>query len=338
MRMFLKTLDNLNRGRFKENCRFMWRANSNQRAFLAVSSDGMPVCRIVIGRYSDSVPFGPARVGDLASGTTGTTYGRREFVKVTPNSIQHDGVRSYGIHAELQGRQEVIVCWHSRMNGRNRMRTVRLPRIWPEALVLSWGIHQNLPPKLQLAARIGKLEVDRQEVGVGPNGTGFVLLQIHLNWMSQLWWLEKSVWRNGSCIEDWPSEDKAGEYQFSWFQAPAVPCSFITNTVLHRREILCTQQRNEQHTANGYSYHCKCHFLVFRILETTFSLWISQQGSKFDRRKRRFAVERGFSGPYSKVLITNCGLIKWMKLPQNTYFHFVREDKIVRENCVNWCF
>ncbi|KAL3529290.1 hypothetical protein ACH5RR_008612 [Cinchona calisaya] len=160
----------------KKAADFCGEQNPTQKAFLEVSIDGVPVGRIVIGLYGDSVPFGAARFSGLVSGAAGISYRRKEFVKITPNYVQHSGVRSYGVDAEL-----------ARKAGSN-LAADRLMDEWEKQyencsgirnLARSIGIVVRDPSKpsqkFKLVARKGKLEIDQEQVGVDPNGTEFVI-------------------------------------------------------------------------------------------------------------------------------------------------------------------
>ncbi|CDO98484.1 unnamed protein product [Coffea canephora] len=227
--------------------------NPTQRAFLEVSIDGVPLGRIVIGLYSDSVPFGTARFSDLVSGAAGISYRRKEFVKITPNYVQHSGVRSYGVDAEL-----------ARKAGSN-LAADRLTDEWEKQyaacpgtknLAKSIGIvvrdPSKPPPKLKLIARKGKLEIDQEQVGVDPNGTEFVIA------IKDSPELDASTLVIGRVLEGMDVVEKIGQVK--------------------------TVQEN---TSSPY----------FRV-------------AKLIGDKRAVVAERGFNRPYSKVLITNCGLIK----------------------------
>ncbi|CAI9113474.1 OLC1v1014084C1 [Oldenlandia corymbosa var. corymbosa] len=224
-----------------------------QRAFLDVSIDGVPVGRIVIGLYGDKVPFGAARLSDLISGAAGISYRRKEFVKITPNYVQHGGVRSYGVDAEL-----------AREAGRN-LAADRLMGEWEKQyencpgtknVAQSIGIvvrdPSKPPPKLKLVARKGKLEVDQEEVGKDPNGTEFVI-----------------------SLKDSPELDSS---------------TLVVGKVLEGSEVvekIGQVKTVQENTSSPY----------FRV-------------AKLIGDKRAVVAERGFNRPYSKVLITNCGLIK----------------------------
>lgn len=150
--------------------------NLTKQVFLDVSVDGKPIGRIIIGLSDDRAPFGTSRFSDLVSGGAGISYRRKEFVKITPSYVQHGGVRSYGVDAELV-----------KQAGRD-LTTDRLVDEWEKQnencpgtknLAGTVGIvvrdPSKPPPKLKLVARKGKLEIDQEEVGVAPNGTEFVI-------------------------------------------------------------------------------------------------------------------------------------------------------------------
>ncbi|BFG33003.1 hypothetical protein CerSpe_192770 [Prunus speciosa] len=147
-----------------------------KRAFLDISIDGEPVGRIIIGLQEDDAPVGAARFGSLVSGAAGTSYRRKEFVKIMPNYVQHGGVRSFGIDAEL-----------AKKTGTN-LEVDNLMEEWERLNEKYAGIRNKAgsvgivvrdpsrpPPKMKLVARKGKLEIDQEEVGTAPNGTEFVI-------------------------------------------------------------------------------------------------------------------------------------------------------------------
>ncbi|ONI09068.1 hypothetical protein PRUPE_5G215800 [Prunus persica] len=147
-----------------------------KRAFLDISIDGEPVGRIIIGLHEDDAPVGAARFGSLVSGAAGTSYRRKEFVKIMPNYVQHGGVRSFGVDAEL-----------AKKTGTN-LEVDNLTDEWERLNEKCAGIKNKAgtvgivvrdpsrpPPKMKLVARKGKLEIDQEEVGTAPNGTEFVI-------------------------------------------------------------------------------------------------------------------------------------------------------------------
>lgn len=166
-------MPNADKNEQEQNC-----ANKDptKRVFLDISIDGKSAGRIVIGLYGDSAPAGAARFSSLVSGTAGVSYRRKEFIKIMPNYVQHGGVRSYGVDAEL-----------ARRSGSN-LETERLMEEWKannercpgtKNLAGTVGIivrdPSKPPPKIKLVARQGKLEIDQEEVGKDPNGTEFVI-------------------------------------------------------------------------------------------------------------------------------------------------------------------
>uniref|UniRef100_A0A7N0TT06 PPIase cyclophilin-type domain-containing protein n=1 Tax=Kalanchoe fedtschenkoi TaxID=63787 RepID=A0A7N0TT06_KALFE len=147
-----------------------------KRAFIEISVDGQPQGRVVIGLYGNSVPGGAARFSSLVSGSAGVSYRRKEFTKIMPNYIQHGGVRSYGVDAEM-----------AKKTGSD-LGSERLAEEWERQNVTCQGTKMvagsvgivvrdplKPPPKIKLVARKGKLEMDEEEVGRDPNGTEFVV-------------------------------------------------------------------------------------------------------------------------------------------------------------------
>lgn len=150
--------------------------NPTKRAFLDISIDGEPVGRIVIGLYGNDTPLGAARFGNLVSGMAGISYRRKEFVKIMPGYVQHGGVRSYGVDAEMASRtgsnlgaENLVDEWERAKEKcpgtKNLAGTVSLVVIDPS----------RPPPKLKLVARGGKLEIDEEEIKAAPNGTEFII-------------------------------------------------------------------------------------------------------------------------------------------------------------------
>ncbi|KAJ4713323.1 Peptidyl-prolyl cis-trans isomerase [Melia azedarach] len=225
----------------------------NKRAFLDISIDGQPAGRIIIGLYGDSTPDGAARFSSLVSGTAGISYRRKEFIKIMPNYVQHGGVRSYGVDAELANRtgsnlavEKLIQEWQ-RSNEKcpgtkNLAGTVSIVVRDPS----------KPPPKPKLVARKGKLEIDQEEVGKDPNGTEFVI-----------------------ATKDSPELDAS---------------ALVVGRVLEGMEVakkIGQVKTVQENTGSPY----------FRV-------------AKLIGDKRAVVAERGFNRPYSKVVITNCGLLE----------------------------
>ncbi|XP_042014812.1 peptidyl-prolyl cis-trans isomerase CYP26-2, chloroplastic-like [Salvia splendens] len=223
-----------------------------KQAFLDISIDGEPIGRIVIGLYADDVPAGSARFAQLVSGSAGVSYRRKEFVKIMPGYVQHGGLRSYGVDAEMArktggkaGADDLVREWEEQSGRCAGTRNVGR----------SVGIIVRDPskpaPKMKLVARKGKLEIDEEEMGKDPNGTEFVIAS-----------------------KDSPELDAA---------ALVVGRVVEGMDVVERIQGVKTVQEN---TSSPY----------FRV-------------AKLIGDKRAVVAERGFNRPYSKVVVTNCGLI-----------------------------
>ncbi|XP_039124984.1 peptidyl-prolyl cis-trans isomerase CYP26-2, chloroplastic isoform X2 [Dioscorea cayenensis subsp. rotundata] len=151
---------------------------SIQKAFMDISIDNQPIGRILIGLYKDTAPLGVSRFISLLTGAAGISYRRKEFIRIMPNYIQHGGVRSYGVDAEL-----------ARKKGGNVDKAEGgLVAEWEAAEELCKGTRNTAGtvgiivrdplkpgPKMKLVARQGRLEIDEEEVGKEPNGTEFVI-------------------------------------------------------------------------------------------------------------------------------------------------------------------
>ncbi|XP_021731451.1 peptidyl-prolyl cis-trans isomerase CYP26-2, chloroplastic-like [Chenopodium quinoa] len=152
------------------------KVNPTKQVFLDVSIDGKPTGRIIIKLYEQNAPVGAATFRDIVSGKAGISYRRKEFVKIMPNYVQHGGIRSYGVDAELASRtgrsfkNDKLVEELEREN-EERPGTKNL------AGTVSIIVRDPLkpPPKVKLVAREGKLKIDQEEVGVEPNGTEFTI-------------------------------------------------------------------------------------------------------------------------------------------------------------------
>lgn len=224
-----------------------------KQVFLDISIDGEPVGRIIIGLYGDEVSAGVNRFSKITSGAAGISYRRKEFVKIMPNYIQHSGLRSYGVDAELAtrtgsnlGADSLVQEWkreYERCPGTKNVAgsvgiIVRNP--------------SKPPPKMKLVAKQGKLEIDQEEVGTDPNGTEFVI-----------------------ATKDSPELDAS---------------TLVIGRVIEGMEVV---QRIGQ---------------VKTVQENTGSPYF--RVAKLIGDKRAVVAERGFNRPYSKVIVTNCGLME----------------------------
>ncbi|KAG2313267.1 hypothetical protein Bca4012_027848 [Brassica carinata] len=222
-----------------------------KKAFLDVSIGGEPVGRIVIGLYGDDVPAGTARFSSIVSGKAGISYRRKEFVKIMPGYVQHGGIRSYGADADRAtaaagSLQSLVEEWERGRRG-ERCREVKAGSV---GIVVRDPLKP--PPKTKLVATNGKLEVQEEEMAVGPNGTEFVITAVDSPE------LEESVLVIGEVLEG-------------------------MGVVERMREVKTVRDN----TSSPY-------FKVAKVIGD----------------KRAVVAERGFNRPYTKVQITNCGLIE----------------------------
>ncbi|XP_038999396.1 peptidyl-prolyl cis-trans isomerase CYP26-2, chloroplastic-like [Hibiscus syriacus] len=149
---------------------------ATKRAFLDIAIDGEPVGRIVIGIYGDDVPAAADWFSSIVSGAAGVSYRRKEFIKIMPNYVQHGGLRSYGVDAELAKKTGSNLAVET-LKGEWERVYEKCPGV--KNLAGTVGIlvrdPSKPPPKQKLVARNGKLEIDQEEVGTEPNGTEFVI-------------------------------------------------------------------------------------------------------------------------------------------------------------------
>ncbi|KAM3267743.1 peptidyl-prolyl cis-trans isomerase CYP26-2, chloroplastic [Capsicum chacoense] len=227
--------------------------NVTKQAFLEVSVDGEPIGRIVIGLYGDSAPVGSSRFSNLVSGAAGVSYRRKEFVRIMPNYVQHGGLRSYGVDAELAkstGRTMVIDNLVDEWEKQSEM--CQGAKNVASSVSIIVRDPSKPPPKMKLVARGGKLEIDQEEVGKDVNGTEFTI-----------------------ALKDSPELDAS---------------ALVIGRVLEGMDVV---ERIGQ---------------VKTVKENTSSPYF--RAAKLIGDKRAVVAERGFNRPYSKVKITNCGLME----------------------------
>ncbi|KAK7265034.1 hypothetical protein RJT34_32650 [Clitoria ternatea] len=224
-----------------------------KQVFLDISIDDEPAGRITVGLYGDDVPAGVDRFSKIVSGAAGISYRRKEFVKIMPNYVQHRGLRSYGVDAELAkrtgsnfGADSLVEEWERIYEGCPGTKNVA------GSIGIIVRDPSKPPPKLKLVARRGKLEIDQEEVGTDPNGTEFVIVS-----------------------KDSPELDAS---------------TLVIGRVVGGLEVV---QRISQ---------------VKTVQENTSSPYF--RVAKLIGDKRAVGAERGFNRPYSKVIVTNCGLMK----------------------------
>ncbi|KAF3437318.1 hypothetical protein FNV43_RR20071 [Rhamnella rubrinervis] len=225
-----------------------------KRAFLDISIDGQPVGRIIVGLYGNDAPVGVATFSDIVSGSAGISYRRKEFVKIMPSYVQHGGVRSYGVDAEMAKRTGITSTVENLVEEWEKMEEKCGAGTKNLAGSVSIVVRDpsKPPPKLKLVARKGKLEIDQEEVGTAPNGTEFVIAN-----------------------KDSPELDAS---------------ALVVGKVLEGMEVverIGQVQTVKENTTSPY----------FRV-------------AKLIGDKRAVVAERGFNRPYSKVVVTNCGLLE----------------------------
>ncbi|XAR63878.1 Peptidylprolyl isomerase [Bertholletia excelsa] len=224
-----------------------------KKAFLDVAIDGQPVGRIVIGLHGNNAPAGVARFSDLVSGAAGITYRRKEFIKIMPTYVQHGGLRSYGIDAELAKQTGNSLAADSLKAEWEKMNE-KCPGTKNVEGSVSIIVRDPTkpPPKLKLVAKNGKLQIDEEEVGKDPNGTEFVI-----------------------AIKDSPELDAS---------------SLVIGRVLEGMEVarrIGQVKTVQENTGSPY----------FRV-------------AKLIGDKRAVVAEKGFNRPYSRVVVSNCGLLE----------------------------
>ncbi|ERN11351.1 hypothetical protein AMTRI_Chr04g179680 [Amborella trichopoda] len=231
-----------------------------QRVFMEVSINGKLAGRIVIGLFGEDVPSGVNRFSDLVTGKAGASYRRKEFVKIMPNYIQNDGLRSYGVDAEMLSSSK-----GGDVAGLLEEREHLKERCAAEADASGDGIRNRRgsvgivirdpskpPPELKLVAKQGKLEIKEEEARGNPNGTMFTI-----------------------ATKDAPELDDT---------------TLLVGRVLDGWEVVDIISKVETVQDNTSSPY-------FRV-------------AKLIGDKRAVVAERGFNRPYSKIVITRCGLIE----------------------------
>lgn len=97
-------------------------------------------------------------------------------MKIMPNYVQHGGLRSFGVDADLARKtggnvavERLVSEWERQSENCAGIKNV--------AKSVSIIVRDPLkpPPKMKLVARKGKLEIDEEEIGTEPNGTEFVI-------------------------------------------------------------------------------------------------------------------------------------------------------------------
>ncbi|KAG9160041.1 hypothetical protein Leryth_005778 [Lithospermum erythrorhizon] len=174
-----ETRDNLDQTEQKETrteTKNVASQSPSKRAFIEVAIDREPIGKIVIELNNETVPVGTSRFINLVSGKAGISYRRKEFVKITPNYVQHGGVRSYGVDAELASKTGTNLAIDSLVaEWEKQNETIPGTKNVAGSVSIIVRDPSKPPPKMKLVARKGKLEIDQEEVGKDPNGTEFVI-------------------------------------------------------------------------------------------------------------------------------------------------------------------
>lgn len=94
-----------------------------------------------------------------------------------PNYVQHGGVRSYGVDAELANKTGSNLAADSLLGEWEKVneKCTGTKNLAGEVSIVIRDPSKP-PPKLKLVARKGKIEIDEEEVGMDPNGTEFVFV------------------------------------------------------------------------------------------------------------------------------------------------------------------
>lgn len=149
------------------------------KVFFDIAVDREAVGRIVVGLYGEDVPVGAKRFTEIAVGSRGVSYRKKEFIKVTPSYIQNAGVRSFSLSggtgdaARFTG-GETAEALMPELDELNR----RCPSLTKNVAGSVSIVVKDLakpPPKPKLVAKDGKFEVIEEEFRPDPNGTQFTI-------------------------------------------------------------------------------------------------------------------------------------------------------------------
>ncbi|PKA53851.1 Peptidyl-prolyl cis-trans isomerase, chloroplastic [Apostasia shenzhenica] len=152
-------------------------ATITSKAFLDVSIDGALAGRITIGLFGDAAPAAAARFAALASGSGGISYRRKEFLKIAPTYIQHAGIRSYGADADLARRSGADLATEGLISDWEAAAAAGCAGVRSAAETVGIVVRDPARPSpaTRIVARNGRIVVEEEENGGGPNGTEFVI-------------------------------------------------------------------------------------------------------------------------------------------------------------------
>lgn len=244
------------------------------KAFLDVSIGGEPAGRITVGLFGDAAPAGASRFLSLV---TGVGYRRKEFVKIVPGYVQHSGVVSY----------PAIPAVTDRLAAEAEAVRARCGAVHAAAGAVSIVVRDPSlpPPKPKLVARGGKLEVEEEQAGVVPNGTEFVVTTEAAPELDASAVLVGRVLDGMDVVAKIAAvptvrDNTASPYFRSTVFPLPLPCS------LSEPLILLPPANDRCVSTNN----------VCRV-------------AKLIGDKRAVVAERGFNRPYTKILVTNCGVL-----------------------------
>jgi peptidyl-prolyl cis-trans isomerase B (cyclophilin B) len=242
------------------------------KAFLDVSIGGEPAGRITVGLFGGAAPAGAARFLSLV---TGVGYRRKEFVKVVPGYVQHGGVVSY---PAVPAVTERLAAEAEAVRARCGAGAVHAAAGAVSIVVRDPSLP---PPRPKLVARGGKLEVEEEQAGVVPNATEFVVTT------GAAPELDAAAVLVGRVLDGMDVVAKIA----------AVPTVRDNTDSPYFRSVVCFSLSLSLSRNHWLAPHMMCvRTNAYRV-------------AKLIGDKRAVVAERGFNRPYTKILVTNCGVL-----------------------------
>ncbi|MCO5569528.1 hypothetical protein L7F22_023242 [Adiantum nelumboides] len=152
----------------------------SDKIFFDIAIDREPVGRIVVGLFNEDVPIGAKRFADVAVGSRGISYRKKEFERITPSYIQNAGLRNFSLSggvadaAQFTG-GETADALMPELEKLNR-KCPNLTKNVKGAVSIIVTDPSKPPPKTKLIAKDGKFEVIEEELRPDPNGTQFAIV------------------------------------------------------------------------------------------------------------------------------------------------------------------
>ncbi|KAI5074500.1 hypothetical protein GOP47_0010461 [Adiantum capillus-veneris] len=152
----------------------------SDKVFFDISIDREPVGRIVVGLFNEDVPVGAKRFADIAVGSRGISYRKKEFERITQSYIQNAGIRNFSLSggvgdaAQFTGGETADALIPELEN-----LTKKCPNSTKNvagAVSIIVRDPSKPPPKPKLIAKDGKFEVIEEELRPDPNGTQFAII------------------------------------------------------------------------------------------------------------------------------------------------------------------